>query len=146
MTARRWFAAITPVAVAIAATSSGHDLVDAVKVEASRAQRDGCRTKACRVRVLWRHYRAHPMPACTWKPESGWDPRTGESFHGRPWALGRYRVVNPSSGAGGKFQFLPSTWRSVGGLGLPQHATRVRQEDLARRLKRRDGTAPWVNC
>lgn len=112
----------------------------------ARAARDGCHTHACRDRVLMREYRAHPMPACTWAPESSWDPRTGQSFIGRPWALGRYRVVNPGSGAGGKFQFLPSTWRNIGGRGLPHHAPPVDQERGARKLRRLVGLSAWVNC
>ena len=42
---------------------------------------------------------------------------------------GSYTVVNPSSGAGGAWQFLPSTWQSVGGTGLPQHAS-PREQDF----------------
>lgn len=41
---------------------------------------------------------------------------------------GNYRAVNPASGAGGAWQFLPSTWRSVGGTGLPQDATPAEQD------------------
>jgi resuscitation-promoting factor RpfC len=35
---------------------------------------------------------------------------------------GNPRAVNPYSGAGGLFQFLPSTWRSLGFSGLPEYA------------------------
>jgi hypothetical protein len=36
---------------------------------------------------------------------------------------GNPRAVNPYSGAGGLFQFLPSTWRSLGFGGLPEDAS-----------------------
>lgn len=41
---------------------------------------------------------------------------------------GDYSAVNPTSGAGGAWQFLPSTWRSVGGTGLPQNASPAEQD------------------
>ena len=41
---------------------------------------------------------------------------------------GDYGAVNSSSGAGGAWQFMPGTWRSVGGTGLPQNATPAEQD------------------
>ncbi|MFZ0041437.1 MAG: peptidoglycan-binding protein, partial [Solirubrobacteraceae bacterium] len=35
---------------------------------------------------------------------------------------GNYSAVNPSSGAGGAYQILPSTWQAYGGQGSPQDA------------------------
>ncbi len=87
-----------------------------------------------------RGYRKHPMPTCTWLPESG---------PGSPWRLSRYRVVNPSSGAAGKFQVIPSTWRAIGGTrysSSAQFARPVIQERMARRLLRVQGLGAWVNC
>jgi hypothetical protein len=55
---------------------------------------------------------------------------------------GNPRVVN-SIGAGGLFQFLPPTWHSVGGKGLPQHASPSEQWRRARLLMARQGTNPW---
>ncbi|WP_462187288.1 MULTISPECIES: transglycosylase family protein [unclassified Frankia] len=55
---------------------------------------------------------------------------------------GNPRVVN-SIGAGGLFQFLPSTWRGVGGKGLPQHASVAEQWHRARILYAQQGTSPW---
>jgi len=40
---------------------------------------------------------------------------------------GNPRAVNPYSGAGGLFQFLPSTWRSLGFGGLPEDASPATQ-------------------
>lgn len=56
---------------------------------------------------------------------------------------GNPRAVN-SIGAGGLFQFMPSTWRSVGGKGLPQHASVDEQWKRARILFDQQGTSPWV--
>ena len=41
---------------------------------------------------------------------------------------GDYTAVNPTSGAGGAWQFMPGTWRSVGGTGRPQDATPAEQD------------------
>lgn len=107
-------------------------------------------------REEWRDYRRNPMPFCTWGPESSWSPQTGESFHGRPWARGRYRVVNPDSGAGGKFQVMPGTWAAYGGAAYASRAelaSRLHQERVARRIAwagtvrhAPQGLAAWVRC
>ena len=58
---------------------------------------------------------------------------------------GDYSAVNPSSGAGGAWQFLPSTWRSVGGTGLPQNATPAEQDKRAAILwDNGRGASHWV--
>ena len=41
---------------------------------------------------------------------------------------GNFGAVNPSSGAGGAYQILPSTWRLYGGSGSPQSASPQRAE------------------
>ncbi len=51
-------------------------------------------------------------------------------------------VVN-EIGAGGLFQFLPPTWRGVGGSGLPQQASPEEQWKRARILYSQQGTGPW---
>ncbi len=56
---------------------------------------------------------------------------------------GSYTEVNPSSGAGGAYQFLPSTWRSNGGQGLPQNASPAEQDRIAAKVYAEQGTAPW---
>ncbi len=56
---------------------------------------------------------------------------------------GSYTEVNPSSGAGGAYQFLPSTWRSNGGQGLPQNASPAEQDRIAQKVYAEQGTAPW---
>ncbi|WP_163549066.1 transglycosylase family protein [Candidatus Frankia nodulisporulans] len=55
---------------------------------------------------------------------------------------GNPHAVN-SIGAGGLFQFLPSTWHGLGGRGLPQHASVGEQWQMARKLYAQAGTSPW---
>ena len=44
---------------------------------------------------------------------------------------GNYSAVNPSSGAGGAYQILPSTWELYGGQGEPQNAPKAEQDRIA---------------
>lgn len=70
------------------------------------------------------------MPACTWVPESG----------------GSYTAQNPS-GAGGKYQIMPSTWRAYGGVeSNAADAPPAEQEAVARRVLAGQGLGAWVNC
>lgn len=70
------------------------------------------------------------LPPCTWAPESGGD----------------YHAYNASSGAGGKYQIIPSTWRANGGTGSPQNAPPAEQERVAARVYDSQGPGAWVNC
>lgn len=53
-------------------------------------------------------------------------------------------AVNPSSGAGGLFQFLPSTWANLGEPGLPENAPVSVQIAAAEKLMSMEGTSPWA--
>ena len=44
---------------------------------------------------------------------------------------GNYSALNPSSGAGGAYQILPSTWALYGGQGAPQDASKAEQDRIA---------------
>lgn len=57
---------------------------------------------------------------------------------------GNFRAVNPSSGAGGAYQILPSTWRLYGGQGAPQDASPAEQSDIAAQIWADSGPAAWV--
>lgn len=70
------------------------------------------------------------LPACTWQPESGGD----------------WHAVNPSSGAGGRYQIMPSTWAANGGTGSPQSASPAEQTAVAQRIMQSQGTSAWTNC
>lgn len=57
---------------------------------------------------------------------------------------GNYSAVNPSSGAGGAYQFMPSTWAAMGGTGSPQNASPAQQDAMAAKLYATAGTSPWA--
>lgn len=57
---------------------------------------------------------------------------------------GNPRAVNPSSGAGGLYQFLPSSWRALGFSGLPQNASVATQNAAFARQFALSGTAAWA--
>ncbi len=56
---------------------------------------------------------------------------------------GNYGAVNGYSGAGGAYQFMPSTWASLGGSGLPEYASAAEQDAMAVRAYEADGWSPW---
>jgi peptidoglycan hydrolase-like protein with peptidoglycan-binding domain len=57
---------------------------------------------------------------------------------------GNYSAVNPSSGAGGAYQILPSTWRAYGGQGLAQDASKAEQDRIAGEIYAHQGPGAWV--
>ena len=78
----------------------------------------------------------------------------GTSYLGGPYSIptyivmcesgGNYRALNPSSGAGGAYQILPSTWRAYGGKGLPHLASKAEQDRIAALIWRDAGPGAWV--
>jgi hypothetical protein len=56
---------------------------------------------------------------------------------------GNYSAVNPSSGAGGAYQILPSTWAAYGGQGLPQDASPAEQNAIAAKIYATQGASAW---
>jgi septal ring factor EnvC (AmiA/AmiB activator) len=57
---------------------------------------------------------------------------------------GDYGAVNPSSGAGGAYQILPSTWGLYGGAGEPQSAPKAEQDRIAAEIWADSGGGAWV--
>jgi peptidoglycan hydrolase CwlO-like protein len=57
---------------------------------------------------------------------------------------GNYGAVNPSSGAGGAYQILPSTWALYGGEGAPQDASKEEQDRIAGEIWADSGPSAWV--
>jgi LysM repeat protein len=57
---------------------------------------------------------------------------------------GNPAAVNPVTGAGGLFQFLPSTWAALGFSGLPENAPVAVQEQAFAEEYAQAGTAPWA--
>lgn len=56
---------------------------------------------------------------------------------------GNYSAVNPSSGAGGAYQIMPSTWEAYGGEGLPQDASKAEQDRIAALIWADSGPGAW---
>jgi peptidoglycan hydrolase CwlO-like protein len=57
---------------------------------------------------------------------------------------GNFNAVNPSSGAGGAYQILPSTWRLYGGSGAPQDASPGEQSQIAAQIWADSGSSAWA--
>jgi peptidoglycan hydrolase CwlO-like protein len=57
---------------------------------------------------------------------------------------GSFDAVNPTSGAGGAYQILPSTWDSYGGEGVPNNASPQAQHDIAAQIWQDSGGSAWV--
>lgn len=78
----------------------------------------------------------------------------GGSFPGGPYSIptyivmcesgGNYSALNPSSGAGGAYQIIPSTWEAYGGKGLPHLAPKAEQDRIAALIWANDGPGAWV--
>lgn len=76
------------------------------------------------------------------------------NFAGGPYAIptyivmcesgGNYSALNPSSGAGGAYQIIPSTWEAYGGTGLPHLAPKAEQDRIASLIWENDGPGAWV--
>ncbi|MFZ9669817.1 MAG: transglycosylase family protein [Solirubrobacterales bacterium] len=76
------------------------------------------------------------------------------NFAGGPYAIptyivmcesgGNYSALNPSSGAGGAYQIIPSTWEAYGGEGLPHQAPKAEQDRIARLIWESAGPGAWV--
>jgi peptidoglycan hydrolase CwlO-like protein len=75
------------------------------------------------------------------------------AFSGGPYSIpthivmcesgGNYSALNPSSGAGGAYQILPSTWRAYGGKGLPHQASKAEQDRIAALIWADVGPSAW---
>jgi septal ring factor EnvC (AmiA/AmiB activator) len=56
---------------------------------------------------------------------------------------GDYSALNPSSGAGGAYQIIPSTWALYGGEGEPQNAPKAEQDRIAAEIWADSGPSAW---
>ena len=56
---------------------------------------------------------------------------------------GNASAVNPSSGAGGLYGFLPSTWQGLGFSGLPENASVAEQNAAFQKEYAQSGTSAW---
>ena len=98
-------------------------------------------------KLLWSYVQGHATSRRAPAPS-----RSGDRVAGLNWSAlancessGNPRAVNPA-GYYGLYQFTPSTWRSVGGSGLPSSASAGEQTVRAQILYRRSGSGPWPVC
>jgi hypothetical protein len=68
-----------------------------------------------------------------------WD-RLAKCESGGNWA------INTGNGYYGGLQFSASTWRSVGGTGLPHEHSRETQIEMGQRLQAKAGWGQWPHC
>ncbi len=81
-----------------------------------------------------------PAPAGAVSASSSvWD-RLAQCESGGNWQ------INTGNGYYGGLQFLPQTWRSVGGSGLPHQASKAEQIHRAQILQARSGWGQWPAC
>lgn len=87
-----------------------------------------------------------PAPASTTQPAAAF---SGSSGYTIPSSIvqcesgGNWSAVNPSSGAGGAYQILPSTWQAYGGTGTPQNASPAEQSTIAAKIWATQGPSAW---
>lgn len=117
-------------------------LVDGV--EESRVLLSDVLTTKPVARVVQEGTKARPAPA-----PSG----SGSTVSGDVWAAlaqcesgGNPRAVSASGKYHGLYQFSVSTWRSVGGSGLPSDASAAEQTQRAKALQARSGWGQWPAC
>jgi resuscitation-promoting factor RpfC len=80
-------------------------------------------------------------------------PATSTSYSGAPGSFqscviqaesgGDASAVNASSGAGGLYGFLPSTWQALGYSGLPENASVAEQNAAFAKEYAQSGTSAW---
>lgn len=78
-----------------------------------------------------------------WKVVKPYNPkleRMAACESGKNWG------INTGNGFFGGLQFVPSTWWSVGGRGMPHLASRLEQKYRAVLLIHRRGYTPWPIC
>jgi resuscitation-promoting factor RpfC len=75
---------------------------------------------------------------------SGTAPRSFRSCVIQRESSGNPRAVNPSSGAGGLYGFLPSTWHGLGLSGLPENASVTEQNYAFAKEYAQSGTSAWA--
>ncbi|MEX2620231.1 MAG: transglycosylase family protein [Egibacteraceae bacterium] len=95
---------------------------------------------------------AGPAPAQTPNPAPAPAPEAPHVAAGSVWdrlaqceAGGNWQA-NTGNGYYGGLQFLPATWRSVGGTGLPHEHPREEQIKRGQTLQARSGWGQWPSC
>jgi hypothetical protein len=115
---------------------------------AARAEADAIRAaneaRAARVRGA-SSSRGASAPASTGAPSGGDHADTLACIRAyESDTSGGYSAVNSSSGAGGAYQALPSTWDGYAGYARAEHAPPEVQDQWAREAIATAGTRPWA--
>jgi len=94
-----------------------------------------------RYRVYYapRHHYRHHYASRSYRGSSGCEATIIRHESG-----GNARAVNRRSGAGGLYQFLPSTWHGLGHSGLPQNASVSEQRQAYRQQVAQSGYSAWA--
>src|SRR3954462_430677 len=82
---------------------------------------------------------AAPIADASPSVDTDWD-RVAACESGGDWG------INTGNGFGGGLQFTDSTWRSFGGSGQPEDASREQQIQVAERVKAAQGMNAWPTC
>ena len=85
-----------------------------------------------------------PAPAPAASTSAGAAPGSFQACVIQAESGGNPTAVNPSSGAGGLYQFLDSTWQSLGFSGLPQDAPVSVQNAAFAKEVAQSGTSAWA--
>ena len=98
--------------------------------------------------------RAAEREAARRRADSGSSIAEVERWLGGPYSIpaaivmcesgGNYQALNPSSGAGGAYQIIPSTWAAYGGEGLAHRASKAEQDRIAALIWADAGPGAWV--
>jgi hypothetical protein len=84
---------------------------------------------------------ADPQPAST--TTAGAAPGSFQQCVIQAESGGNASAVNPSSGAGGLYGFLPSTWQALGHSGLPENASVAEQNQAFQQEYAQSGSSAW---
>lgn len=87
----------------------------------------------------------HPAPKPAHPAAAQWAAQPGPTAVRRCESGNNYRI-NTSNGFYGAYQFTASTWRGVGGTGLPSNASKSEQDYRAWILWKSRGWQPWPVC
>jgi Transglycosylase-like domain len=119
----------------------GGGVQTAVRTDDYHARHKGCNTRACDKRVDRKARRK--MRHRKWvvvRPYNAKLNRMAQCESG-----GRWHIATGNGFYGG-LQFVPSTWWSVGGRGMPHQHTPLEQKFRAVKLIKREGYRPWPVC
>lgn len=110
----------------------------AAAAPASAHHAGGCNTHACDARVGHKRGKAHKR--ATVRPYLAWLHRVAACESGGRW------YIDTGNGFYGGVQFTLSSWRAVGGRGMPHHASKLEQMYRAVLLLRAQGPGAWPVC